>query len=96
MVIAAYYRKLASKRMTGTVTNLGQVSLPGEMQDMIDSFELIPPPPNIQVKINAGLISYKDKLRICFCNITQSRELEQHIFKHLSDDGIHVKILNNN
>jgi NRPS condensation-like uncharacterized protein len=96
MAIAAYYRKLGSKRLTGTVTNLGLVTLPEEMADRIDSFELIQPPPNTRVKINAALMSYKDKLRICFSNITQSRELEQLIFRYLTDAGIHVKILNNN
>jgi NRPS condensation-like uncharacterized protein len=96
MVTATIYRKLAAKRWTGMVTNLGLVTLPGEMEDMVDSFELIPTPPNRKVKSGCALVSYKDKLRICFSNITQSRELEQHIFRHFSDAGIHVRILNNN
>ena len=93
---AFIYRGLAAKRWTGMVTNLGLVNLPEEMEEMINSFELIPTPPNRKVKSGCALLSYKNKLRICFCNITQSRELEQHIFRHLSDAGIHVKILNNN
>jgi NRPS condensation-like uncharacterized protein len=96
MVTAAIYRKLASKRWTGMVTNLGLVTLPGGMEDMVDSMELIPTPPNRKVKSGCALVSYKNKLRICFCNITQSAELERHIFRHFSDAGIHVKILNNN
>jgi NRPS condensation-like uncharacterized protein len=96
MVTAVIYRNLASKRWTGMVTNLGQVTLPGEMENMVDSFELIPTPPNRKVKSGCALLSYKNKLRICFCNITQSRELERNILRHLSDAGIHVKILNNN
>jgi NRPS condensation-like uncharacterized protein len=96
MVTATIYRNLASKRWTGMVTNLGQVTLPGEMENMVDSFELIPTPPNRKVKSGCALLSYKNKLRICFCNITQSRELERNILRHLSDAGIHVKILNNN
>ncbi|MCX6302824.1 MAG: hypothetical protein NTW82_11630 [Bacteroidia bacterium] len=95
MVIASVYRGLASKRWTGILTNLGLVTLPGEMEEMVDSFDLIPPPPNPNVKVSAALVSYKNKLRICFCNITESHELEQHILKYLSDAGIHVKILNN-
>jgi NRPS condensation-like uncharacterized protein len=94
MAIAAVYRKLSSKRMTGTVTNLGRVTLPEEMESVIDSFELIPPPPNRKVKVSSSLISYKDTMRICFANITQSHELERHILMHLADAGIHVKILN--
>ena len=96
VVIASVYRGLASKRWTGIVTNLGLVTLPAEMEDMVDSFELIPPPPNPNVKVNSALVSYKDKLRICFSNITESHELERLILKHLADAGIHVKILNNN
>jgi hypothetical protein len=96
MVIASIYKGLAAKRWTGLVTNLGRVTLPGEMEDMVDSLELIPPPPHSKVKVCNALISYKGKLRICFCNITQSNELEQYILGHLSDAGIHVKIINNN
>jgi NRPS condensation-like uncharacterized protein len=96
IAIAYIYRKLSSNRLTGLVTNLGLVTLPGGMEDMVDSFELTPPPPNPNVKINIALVSFKDKLRITFCNITQSRELERHILRYLSDSGIHVKILNYN
>jgi NRPS condensation-like uncharacterized protein len=93
-VIASVYKGLASKRWTGVVTNLGLVTLPGEMENMIDSFELILPPQNPKVKVGCALVSYKNKLRICFSNITESRELERHILRHLADAGIHVKILN--
>ena len=96
MVIGAVYSKLSSRRLTGLVTNLGQVTLPGGMEDMVDSFELIPPPPNPKVKVNTALVSFKGKMRICFSNITQSREFERHVLKYLSDAGIHVKILNYN
>jgi NRPS condensation-like uncharacterized protein len=96
MAISAVYRSLASKRWTGIVTNLGVVKLPDEMEELINSFDLIPPPPNPKVKVSCALISYKDKLRICFSNITQSNELERLILRHLTDEGIHVKILNNN
>lgn len=96
VITAAIYRNLASKRWTGIVTNLGLVTLPGEMEDLVDSFDLILTPPNKKVKSGCALLSYKDKLKICFCNITQSTELERYIFRHLVDAGIHVKILNNN
>ena len=96
MVTAAIYRKLASKRWTGMVTNLGQVTLPGDMDKMVDFIDLIPTPPNNKVKSGCAMVSYKGRLRITFCNITKSHEVEQYIFRHLSDAGIHVRILNNN
>jgi NRPS condensation-like uncharacterized protein len=96
LVISAVYRGLGSKRCSGIITNLGVLRLPVEMEELIDSFHLVPTPPNIQVKVCCAMVSFKDKLRICFCNITESNELERFILKHLSDSGIHVKILNNN
>jgi NRPS condensation-like uncharacterized protein len=96
MGILAIYKSLASKRWTGVVTNLGQVTLPEVMSEMVDSFELIPPPSNPKVKISAALVSYRDKLRVCFSNITRSNEVERLVFKHLTDAGIHVRILDNN
>lgn len=95
MAISAIYKGLGSKRLTGTFTNLGSVSLPSEMEDLINFFNLIPPPPNTSVKVSAGIITYKDRLLICFSNISRSHELEQRILSHFSKDGIHVKILNN-
>lgn len=96
MAIAWIYRKLSSKRLTGLVTNLGLVTLPGGMEDMVDSFEITPPPPNPNVKVNLAMVSFKDRMRITFCNITKSRALERHILRHLSDSGVHVRILNYN
>jgi NRPS condensation-like uncharacterized protein len=95
LATAAIYRGLASKRFTGMVTNLGKVSLPEDMGEMIESFELIPPPPNPKVKAGCGIISFKDKLRICFSNLTVSWELERRILKQLTEAGIRVKVLNN-
>lgn len=96
MAIVAVYRGLGSKRCSGILTNMGNITLPGGMQDLAGSFDLVPPPPNSSVKVTCGIISFNCRMRINFCNITGSHELERHIFRHLSDAGIHVKLLNNN
>jgi NRPS condensation-like uncharacterized protein len=96
LAIASIYRGFASRRWTGIITNLGLIALPGEMQQFVDSFEIIPPPPNPKVKVSMALVSYKDKMRICFCNLTQSNEIERMIMKHLTDEGVHVRIIYNN
>ena len=96
MAIAYVYRGLASKRWSGVCTNLGLVTLPEDMENMVDYFEMVAPPPNPNVKVNAALISFRDKLRISFSNITRSCELERLILKHLSDAGIRVKLMSGN
>lgn len=94
MAISAIYRGIASKRLTAVITNLGLVSLPPGMEDLVDFFEIVPPPPNTAVKMSIGIVSYKDRMRISFCNITQSRELERLVLRHLAKAGLSVRILN--
>ena len=96
LAIAAFYRGLGSKKCSGIITNLGVLRLPEEMEEMFDSIHIVPPPPNTRVKVSCAIVSFKGKVRMCFCNMTESNELEQSILKHLSDSGIHIKILNNN
>lgn len=96
MAIAAIYRGLASRRFTGIVTNLGLVSLPSEMSELINNIDITPPPPNPKIKVCIGIVSYRDKLRISFCNISNSNELERIILKHLAGEGIKIRIVNNN
>jgi NRPS condensation-like uncharacterized protein len=96
LAISAFYRGLGSKKCSGIITNLGIVRLPEEMETLVDSIHIVPPPPNIQVKVSCAIVTYKDKVRMIFCNITGSNELEQSFLKQLSESGIHIKILNDN
>lgn len=96
LAIAAIYRGFASKRFTGIVTNLGRIDLPPEMNSLIDNFRIIAPPPNPKIKVTAALVSFMDKMTISFSNITDSNELERLILKHLTSEGVHVKIINSN
>lgn len=93
LVISATYHRLGSTRCSGIITNLGAVTLPPEMEELVDSFELIPTPPNNHVKVCCAMISFRNKLRLDFCNITESVELEREFLSHLTGDGIPVRIL---
>jgi NRPS condensation-like uncharacterized protein len=95
MAISAVYRRLGSNQCSGILTNLGSVKLPAEMEDLIDSFEVVPTPPNSHVKISCAMVTFRNQLRLDFCNITRSTSFEMHFIKHLTESGIPVKVLNN-
>jgi NRPS condensation-like uncharacterized protein len=95
MAISAVYRRLGSNQCSGIMTNLGSIKLPDEMSELIDSFELVPTPPNTHVKISSAMVSFKDKLHLIFANVSNSRSFEMHFFKFLTEREIPVKILNN-
>jgi NRPS condensation-like uncharacterized protein len=94
MAIAAVYRRLGSNQCSGIMTNLGCVNLPPDMEKLIDSFEVVPTPPNTSVKICAAMVSFGNQLRLDFCNISRSTKFEKSFLKHLTDSGIPVNILN--
>lgn len=95
IAISAVYRKMGSIQCSGIMTNLGAARFPDDMEKNIDSIDLVPTPPNKYVKICCGMVTFKNKIRLTFCNISRSTELEKLFLNHLTESGIHVKIFNN-
>ena len=95
MVISAVYRRLGSNQCSGIMTNMGVVKIPEEMEHLIDSFEVVPTPPNTHVKISCAMVTFRNQLRLDFGNISRSTRFEMHFLKHLTESGIHVRIMNN-
>jgi NRPS condensation-like uncharacterized protein len=95
MAISAVYKRLGSNQCSGIMTNLGIIKIPVEMEHLIDSFELVPTPPNTHVKISCAMVTFRDQLRLNFGNISRSTRFEMHFLKHLTESGIHVRVMNN-
>lgn len=93
LAIASIYKSIGSKQCSGIITNLGITRLPVEMSELTESIEIIPPPPNKKVKVSCGVVTYNDKMMMCFANISKSRELERNVLNFLSSAGINVRIL---
>ncbi len=95
LAISAVYRRLGSNQCSGILTNLGSVRLPEEMEQLIESFEVMPTPPNTHVKISCAMVTFGNQLRLSFGNISDSTNFERHFLKHLTESGIPVKVLTN-
>ncbi len=92
MVLRYKYYSQGTNQYSGTLTNLGKISLPDEVSNQIEYFILTPPPPNKKAKINCGAIGFADKLVLSFGNITVSKELEKRYVRFLIKENIKVKI----
>lgn len=92
LAISAVYRRLGSNQCSGILTNLGAVRLPSEMEDLIESFELVPTPPNTHVKVTCAMVTFKNQLRLNFGNISKSTKFEMYFLRHLTEAGISVRI----
>jgi NRPS condensation-like uncharacterized protein len=84
---------MATAQYSGVVTNLGNINLTPEINNMIAKFIFIPPPPNKRLKVNCAVAGFDNKLVISFGNITISKELERQFLTFLTTQGIPVKIV---
>ena len=86
------YSIVGTSRYSGVITNLGKVSF-GDMDQLIDYFVFIPPPPNKALKVNCGILGFANSLVITFGNITRSTELERNFVTLMVKHGISVKMI---
>lgn len=91
-VISLFYAAGANQ-YSGVITNYGSLKLPTAMEQHIERFYFIPPPPNKHIKVSAGMVGFKGNLIISFGSITASKELERLFFSVIIQQGISVKIL---
>lgn len=85
---------LGTGQYSGVVTNLGKIDLSPGINEQIEHFLFIPPPPNKILKINCGVAGFANKLVLTFGNITASRELERQFFTFLVSQNVPVKLIN--
>lgn len=84
-----YY--FGEKSSTSTLTNVGQVKLPREIVPLIDRYEAYLWVTPIQKK-KMAICSFEDNLAITVSSGVEETSIEQFIFKHLSSQGLSVKI----
>lgn len=88
------YRKLGENLFSGTISNLGLITVPDEMAQYIERIDFVPGPGPVN-KTGCSVTGFKDKLYITFGRLTDEAELERIFFTKLVKMGIHVTIESN-
>lgn len=88
------YSSLGEKKACLTMSNLGAVSLPAEMESHVSRFDFTL---GVQLKgvNNCGIISYKDKLYINMIRSIREPMLEDAFFSNLEEMGLDVTLERN-
>ncbi len=84
---------LGTKQYSGVVTNMGKIDIGPEINELINQFIFIPPPPNKILKVNCAVAGFGNKLALTFGNITTSKELERQFLTFLTAQNIPVKLM---
>ncbi|MBE6759482.1 MAG: hypothetical protein E7554_05255 [Ruminococcaceae bacterium] len=94
MILQIVYRATGDVQTTSTISNLGIVNLPEEMENHVErlDFQL---GPLFQNKVTCAAVSYKDKLYINFTRKLRESDVERGFFTRLVEEGIPVTIESN-
>ena len=85
------YGFMNDKTYTNTISNLGVVTLPKEIQDEVLSFDFMLGTA-ITNRISCGLISYKNVATLSITKMTADSTFEENMYELLIKDGIEEKI----
>jgi len=94
LILQTQYYSLGANLYSGELTNLGKLDLSPAINEQIETFGFVPPPPNKALKIDCGVIGFQDTLMLTFGNITRSTNFERRLSQIFSDQGIEPELTN--
>ncbi len=94
LVMKAVFNSVGERKTCLSLSNLGQVKLPEEMQPYVQRLDFILGVQNTAPH-NCGVLSYGDKLYINFIRDTRESDLEYRFYCCLRDMGLQVTVESN-
>lgn len=94
-IMSMAYRLEGDMKNTTSLSNLGLIKLPPEMEEHITRFDFLLGS-LVKNPVNAAAVGYGGKLYLNFTRVIEESFLERAFFRRLVKLGIHVKIESNN
>lgn len=94
LVLGKIYESWGDMRATSSLSNMGLVRLPENIEKHIERFDFYPPP-NPTMKVCATAVAFKDKINISFGRTIEDAIVERTFFSLLKKYGLDVKVETN-
>jgi len=88
------YKRMGDKLFTCTLSNLGKIELPADMQAYVERFLFVLAPTPTQA-INCAIATLGDELTISFSRLIEGSDVERFFFNALCDAGITITVRSN-
>ena len=88
------YKITGPVSFTSTISNLGVVKVPPQMQPHVKSFDIILAA-TPETKLKCGMSGYNGSIRVNFASLIRETNIERAFFTHLVELGIPVEIESN-
>lgn len=92
--VAISYKLAGSRPYSTTFTNPGAFVVPPEMEPHIQRMEVMLGQ-SYTPRVNCASISYGNTMEITFAGTVKESDVERDFFRHLVQEGIHVKVISN-
>ena len=94
MIMKAVFDSVGERKCCLTLSNIGQIKVPGIMEKYIQRFDFILGA-QADAPYNAGMLSYGDTIYVNFIRKIKEVGLEMHFYKVLQGFGIPVTVESN-
>lgn len=94
IAMKAVFNLFGDRKSSITISNLGKISIPGEMEPYVKRFDFILGE-QAMCPNGCSVLSYNGELRISFLRTIKESNLEREFFKNLLDLGLQVKVESN-
>jgi len=91
IILSLIYHFKGENQYSGSLSNLGVVKLPPDMERFVEDFSCYLAPNTIN-PTNCGAVCYKDRLAICFTRTVKESHIEKEFFTILVKHGVKVKV----
>lgn len=88
------YRAMGENLYSGSLSNLGIISMPDALDRHVERFEFIPGPGPIN-KTRAAAVSFKGSLYLTFGRLIEGTRVERYFFRKLRQEGISIHLESN-
>lgn len=94
LIMPTIYSRFGERGYTSSISNIGIIKLPKDIEQHVKKFEIYPPP-SIENKIKLAVVTYRGHMALCFGSTVYNTEIEKIFFRKLRKLGIPVKIETN-
>lgn len=94
MALPSIYARWNLTKATSGLSNLGAVALPAPCEAFVEGIDFIPTHPSSR-GISVGVVTFGDRLSICFHRLLSESTVERLFFRKLVGMGVEVRIESN-
>ena len=94
LILPEIYTRWSLSQATSGLSNMGRATMPEAAGGAVERFDFVPAHPSTR-GVSCGLISYGERLHVCFNSVLKERAVERAFFRTLTRMGLKIRLETN-